>query len=63
MTTTEHLLFLALMIPTFVLLVLAAISLADPAPQAANARPPQTAQVAVTPRQRFAEEARDDEAH
>jgi len=32
MTTSEHLTFLALLIPTFVVLVAAAISLSDPDP-------------------------------
>lgn len=39
MTTSEHLTFLALLIPTFVLLVLAAISLSDPEPAAPAAAP------------------------
>lgn len=33
MTTSEHLTFLALLIPTFILLVAAAISLSHPAPE------------------------------
>jgi hypothetical protein len=39
MKVTEHLLFLALMVPTLVLLVLAALSLAEPAHPSTAAMP------------------------
>jgi hypothetical protein len=40
---TEHLLFLALLLPTFVLLAAVAVSLAQPAPSFAVEAPVQTA--------------------
>ena len=43
MRTTEHLMFAALMVPTFLLLTAAAVSLGYPEPKAAKAAPAATA--------------------
>ena len=49
MTTSEHLTFLALLIPTFLLLVAAAISLSHPEPEVLTNPPHYAAPVAAYP--------------